>query len=166
MSEIPEEKDSISMKTVFPKYPEINEKSTTPKPSQLSSKTPEVEVKPRSASGKSHSKKESVVSTTSTTSSSLRKADAKSQSKSDVQPQTPEAKINIDDQKEFPALGPAKSPVAAIADGKRPPAPSTQKPPVIGTLSERVISGSTKNQVKPAVPLVAVPRSYMPRPQP
>jgi hypothetical protein len=30
-------------------------------------------------------------------------------------------------------------------------------------LNERVVSGSVKNQAKPAVPVVAVPRSYMHR---
>jgi hypothetical protein len=154
------------MKAISPKSPETDEKATTPKPSQSSSESPVIEIKPRLTSGTSHSRKEIVVSTRSTTSPSLRTADMKSQSKLDVQSQALEANINIDDQKEFPALGPAKSPVAAIADGKRPPAPLTQKSAAVGSLSERVVAGITKNQVKPAVPLVAVPRLYMPRPQP
>jgi hypothetical protein len=162
MFEIHEDDDSICMKSKSPKTPEIHEKSTTPKASKPSSKSPDVKVKPRSASGKSHAKKESVVSTTSTASSSSRNADVKLQSTPDAE----QAKINLDDQKEFPALGPLKSPVSAIADGKRPPAPVAAKHPVTGTMAERVVSGGTKNQVKPLVPVVAVPRSYMPRPQP
>lgn len=161
MTEIPEDNDNIALKAKSPKTPDINEKSATPKASQSSLKSLGVEVKPRSASSKSHSKNESVVSTTSTDYSSLRKADAKSQSTPDPE----QAKINLDDQKEFPALGPLKSPVSAIADGKRPPA-LAQKAPVTSTLAERVVSGGTKNQGKPVVPVVAVPRSYMPRPQP
>jgi hypothetical protein len=161
MTEIPEDNDNIAMKAKSPKTPDIDEKSTTPKAFQSSSKSPKVKAKPRSAPSKSHSKNDSVVSTTSTTSSSLRKADAKSQST----PAPKQAKINLDDQKEFPALGPLKSPVSATSDRKCSPEPA-QKAPVTPTLAERVVSGGAENQVKPAMPIVAVPRSYMPRPQP
>jgi hypothetical protein len=93
----------------------------------------------------------------------LRKADAKS-AKSDGEAESPEANIHLDDQTEFPALGPIKSSVSAIADGKRPAAHvAIQRPPVVGSLNERVVSGTAKTHVKPAVPAVAVPRSYMQR---
>jgi hypothetical protein len=148
-----------------PKITEVDEKSITPKPSQtqLFSKSPDTAVKQRSVSEKTHSKKESVVSATSIASSSLRKADA-NPAKSDGEAESPEAKIHLDDQKEFPALGPIKSSISAIADGKRPAAHvATQRPLVIGSSNERVVSGTAKTQVKPAVPIVAVPRSYMQR---
>lgn len=169
LSETPEENYNIFVKALSPKMAEIDEKSVTPKPSQsrLSSETPDDVVKQRLASGKAHSG-ESVVSTASTMSLSMRKSDAK-MARSDGEAESPEAKINFDDQKEFPALGPASSPLSSIADGKRPAAHAApQRPPTIGSLTERVASGSGKNQIKPAVPVVAVPRSYMQRqaPQP
>jgi len=165
MSEASEDNDNFSTKAmVSPKIPEVREDSVTPKPSQpqLSSKSPDIVAKQRSASGEIQPKKESVVSTTSVATSSLRKVDAKSV-ESDVETaESPKAKIHLDDQLEFPALGPIKSPLSAIADGKRPAAlASSQRPPVIGSLNERVVSG--KNSVKPAVPVIAVPRSYMQR---
>jgi hypothetical protein len=100
--------------------------------------------------------------------SSMRKEDTKV-SKSDGEAESPKAKIKLDDQKEFPSLGPVKSPISSIADGKRPAGHvATQRPPIIGSLNERVVSGSAKNPNKPTVPVVAVPRSYMQRqaPQP
>jgi hypothetical protein len=165
MSEASEENDKFSTQAVVPpKIPEVKEDSVTPKPTQhqLSSKAPDIVAKQRSASGETQPKNESVVSATSVTPSSLRKVDARSV-ESDVEAaESPEAKIHLDDQLEFPALGPIKSPLSAIADGKRPAAlASSQRPPVIGSLNERVVSG--KNSVKPAVPVIAVPRSYMQR---
>ncbi|KAE9380099.1 hypothetical protein N431DRAFT_323179 [Stipitochalara longipes BDJ] len=170
LSETPEEDDNITMKAMSPKTPDVDEKSVTPKlsQSQTSSKTPDTVSKHCSASDKTHSRRESVGSIASTASSSMRKADAKV-AKSDVETESPESKINLDDQKEFPSLGPVRSPVSSIADGKRPAAhAATQRPPIIGSLNERVVSGSAKNLSRPAVPVVAVPRSYMQRqaPQP
>jgi hypothetical protein len=171
LSETLEEGDTASMKAMSPKTSDIDEKSITPKPSQPrlpSSKTPDTVIKQRLASDKAHSKKESTASTANDAPSSMRKTDVKL-AKSDGEVESPEAKINLDDQKEFPALGPVKSPALSIADGKRPAAHAdTQRPPVIGSFSERVVSGSGMNQAKPAVPVVAVPRSYMQRqaPQP
>ncbi len=166
MSEASEEIDNLSTKDmVSPKTPEVRKDSATPKPTQtqLSSKSPNIVAKQRSAGGETQPKKESVVSGTNVAEpSSLRKVDAKSV-ESDVEAaESPKAKIHLDDQLEFPALGPIKSLLSAIADGKRPAAhASSQRPPVIGSLNERV--ASAKNSVKPAVPVIAVPRSYMQR---
>ena len=124
-------------------------------------RSPDTVVKQRSTSAKTHAKKESVGSSASTASSSMRKADAKV-AKLEAEVESPEAKIALDDQKEFPSLGPVRSPVSSIADGKRPAAhAATQRAPVIGSLSERVVSGGVKNQNKPNIPVVAIPRSYM-----
>lgn len=164
ISEASEENDYFSTKAVVsPKTPEVRKDSVT-KPTQpkLSSKSPDMIAKQRSAAGETQPKQEGVVPATSVAPSSLRKVDANS-FESDIEAaESPKAKIHLDDQLEFPALGPIKSPLSAIADGKRPAAhASSQRPPVIGCLNERVVSG--KNSVKPAVPVIAVPRSYMQR---
>jgi hypothetical protein len=166
-SETPGEDDTVSMKEISSKTLKIDETPITPKPAQLqssSSKTPDTVVKRGAASGKTHSKKESAISTPNhRTSASMRKVDAKL-AKSDGEVQSPEAKINFDDQKEFPFLGPIRSPVSSIADGKRPAGHvPAQRLPRIGSFSEPIVTGSGKNQAKPAVPVVAIPRSYMHR---
>jgi len=135
----------------------------SPKHSKVDGSTKTEPAKKRSVSGKS-----------------MRKADAKSDDDKEISPpndqkhcrealRPAEPKINIEDQKEWPALGPAKSPVSSIADGKRPapPVPITydgKRPPVMTSLNERIASVNVQKPTKHIVP--AVPRSFMPRSQP
>ncbi len=73
----------------------------------------------------------------------------------------------IESQDEWPALNPAKSSVSSIADGKRPP-PPTIRPPTSGPSGDRKTDkDSNKNKkVRRAVPIIAVPHTFLPRSQP
>ncbi len=72
-----------------------------------------------------------------------------------------EAKINLEDHNEWPALGTSKSADSATMNSKCPPPLS--KPSIMDTLKD-VFEGK-KQVIKPAVPVVAVPRNFMPRRQ-
>lgn len=123
----------------------LGSKSTIGETSSIANNTSTIMEGSESSKGKKELDKDILTPTKSTKGSAVSVSDSRKENKHPISPGI------LDDPSQWPALGPAKSPLSCIADGKPPP-----QVPIALPLAQRVASSG--KPIVPALPLIKTRR--------